>query len=239
MSSEEIIEIISNNIVKVCDKPAEAGSYWDIRVKGDGEAGIRLKLAKLGLTGEAEFSKGEWEGVRSTVENSKSYRDCVTKLSPIFIEKFIPLIKDEEVPNPTSKILGGIKWQEFGLGVNITLEKCSKQSSTVTCFLTANSQDSDITFYIYGTSAIYDQNGSKYASNYASLANFKWALKSTHSYLGGELVRGVDTPLSIRFTDVEENVESISKVSITSRVRGDGVNDEHIFEFRNVKIALN
>lgn len=237
-AEENIIEIITNNIVKVCNKPDEAGSYWDIRVKGGGEAAIKLKLAKLGITGEAEFSKGEWDGIKSTVEDSKNYRDCVKSLSPTFIEKFTPLIQTKQNTKPQPKILGGIKWQEFGLGLDMTLNSCKKQGSTVTCKFSVKANDTDVTFYIYGSSAIYDQNGNKYDSNYVSVANFKAALKNSRAAVTSELVRGVDSNITIRFTDVHEDALTISKAMIVAHATGKGVNSGHTYAFRDIKISL-
>lgn len=137
------INSITENLMKVCDKPENAGSYWDINVKGDGEAAVKLKLAKLGLTGEAEFSKGEWEGIQRTVEDNKDYRDCVKSLTPIFISKFIPLIQKPESKPKKMRVLGGVKWQESGQGVKVTLIDCSRQSTSVTCEFIATATDSE------------------------------------------------------------------------------------------------
>ena len=238
-SQDNSISDITDNIAKVCDKPGKAGSYWDIKVKGDGAAEIKLKLAKLGLSGEADFTKGEWEGVKSTVENSKDYRDCVKSLSPLFIEKFSPLVRHSgDVNKSPSRVLGGIKWQEFGLGLNMVLDSCGRQGSMVSCNLAVNSNDGDVTFYIYGRSSIYDQNGRKYSPNYVSVANFKAALKDEYSYVKSELVKGVDTNIKIRFSNVPEDASAISKVKIASHVSGKGVNSANDYEFRNVKINL-
>lgn len=92
------IELITENIIKVCDKPQQMGRYWDVRVKGDGNAAIKLKLVELGVTGEVDFSEGEWEGIKRTIEDNKNYRECVTMLSPIFIKKF-GVISDVKVKN--------------------------------------------------------------------------------------------------------------------------------------------
>ena len=161
---------------------------WDIRVKGGGEAAIKLKLAEIGVTGEANFSKGEWEGIRSTVEDTKNYRDCVKSLSPIFIDKFSVLIPQKQDEKSQPRILGGVKWQEFGLGLDMTLNACTGQGSTVTCDFSVKANDSDAILKIYGGSAIYDQSGKKYTSSYVAIANFKSELKSINSNLTGELV---------------------------------------------------
>ncbi|MCW5212282.1 hypothetical protein VU04_05170 [Desulfobulbus sp. TB] len=82
------VDSITENVMKVCDKPDHAGTYWDVNMKGDGVASVRLKLLGLGkVTGEGTFSQGEWDGVKRTLEDSKDYRDCVEKLVPIFLNK--------------------------------------------------------------------------------------------------------------------------------------------------------
>ena len=76
----EIIDAITDNVTAVCDKPQSAGSHWDIRVKGDGEAGLRLKLLpKLGGSGEVEFTQQEWTCLLYT---SPSPRDLSTSRMP-------------------------------------------------------------------------------------------------------------------------------------------------------------
>ncbi len=49
------------------------------------------KLAEAGLSGEAEFSKAEWHGIRPLLPKSfdtNGYVKCATKLTPIILEKF-------------------------------------------------------------------------------------------------------------------------------------------------------
>lgn len=232
------MDLITDNIVKVCDKPENAGSYWDIKVKGGGEAAIKLKLAKLGLTGEAEFSKGEWDGVQKTVEDSKSYRECVRALSPMFLEKFLPLISQEKKSVKKKRSLGGVKWQEFGMGVNLTLDRCIKKASAVSCEFTANAIDDDVLLYIFGSSAIYDQRGNKYMSQYAAIANSRSSLKNSRASMSGDLVRTVDTPVVVRFNDVDDSAESVSKVMMNTSINNTNSGSRHTFAFRGVKIGL-
>ena len=241
-TQEDNINLITENIMKVCDKPENAGSYWDVQVKGDGEAAIKLKLAKLGVTGEAAFSKGEWEGIQRTVEDNKDYRDCVKSLSPLFLEKFIPVIQTPEVTYSEKRILGGVKWQEFGQGVKVTLQSCSRQSNSVICEFNANAVDDDVAMHIYGSSAIYDQNGNKYIANYASISNFKSSFKRSTSRLEGELIKGVDTKIKIRFSSVDSNaIILVSKAMLNSYIKGNSQRrgDKYEFSFRNVKIIVN
>ncbi len=166
------INLITENITKVCDKPDHAGKYWDIKVKGNGEAGIRLKFLGLGkVSGESTFSKGEWEGVQRTVEDSKDYRDCVKELAPVFLEKFSSLLVPEA--KKKKRRLGGIQWQEFGGGVELTLKTCYRKSDSILCEFSAHATHSDVDrLVIYGHSAIYDQSGNKYMSSFSSIASF-------------------------------------------------------------------
>ncbi|VAX04715.1 hypothetical protein MNBD_GAMMA20-877 [hydrothermal vent metagenome] len=237
-ANESIMKNITDNIVKVCDKPEDAGKYWDMKVKGDGAAELKLKLAEFGITGGAEFSKGEWQGVRTTIENNKNYRDCVKQLTPIFIEKFTPIIDVVKEPQTKPRVLGGVKWLEFGLGVEMTLDSCRRQASSVSCIFIVNAKDSDSQLYVYGSSAIYGGNGNKFNSNFVSIANFKSVLKNHRSYLIGELIKHVDTKVIIRFSDVSEDTKIISKAMVKTHIKSKGIADSYDFEFRNIKISI-
>lgn len=235
------ISQITDNIVRVCDKPESAGNYWDISVKSGGEAEIKLKLAELGVTGEVAFSKSEWDGIQRTVEDNKNYRDCVKNLAPLFIEKFTPMIKKEEPQElAPSRILGGVKWQKFGAGLKITLSSCYRQSNSVTCEFMVNSKDSDVTLTLSEGSAIYDQKGHRYRSSQLAIANFRASFKySTLESLSGELVQGVNTKVVAKFTNVGESSVLVSKAMLISTVQRAGANKEkHTFTYRDIKIAL-
>jgi len=238
-ADQSIINGITDNVMKVCDKPEDAGKYWDMKIKGNGEAELKLKLADLGLTGEAEFSKGEWEGIRTTVENNRDYRDCVKTLAPLFLEKFTPILEaKDENQDANTRVLGGVRWVEFGLGLEMTLESCIRESNSVSCIFNANAVDYDLNSRIYGSSAIYDQSGRKYTSDFVSIANFHGALKKSNSYLEGELIRKVNTRVELRFSDVDNTAKTISKAMIKTYIKGKGLSGNHEFDFRNIKIRI-
>jgi len=79
---------ISDIVEKICLKPSESGKYWDVTIKGDGGVKLALKLANISISGNAEFTKGEWKGIKGSIENNKGYRDCAKHLTPIFLQKF-------------------------------------------------------------------------------------------------------------------------------------------------------
>jgi hypothetical protein len=87
---QEIVDIVKS----ICLAPSEKGAYWDVKLTGDGVARVKLKkLTELGISGDAEFTKGEWEGVQRVLEEERlkehvDYRECVEKLTPLFIKKF-------------------------------------------------------------------------------------------------------------------------------------------------------
>lgn len=238
-----ILNQITDNIMKVCDKPENAGSYWDIKVRGDGDAEIKLKLADIGVTGEAAFSKSEWDGIQRTVEDNKDYRDCVKSLSPMFVEKFSPLISasiQKEIPR--KRILGGVKWQELGGGLKVTLSSCYRQSSSVICEFIVNSMGSDSSINISEYSAIYDQTGNKFVPSQISLANFKSIFRDNRSRetMYGELVKNVDTIIKAKFNNVGEESLLVRKAILISTIKQQGASKEnHTFTFRDIKIALN
>ena len=237
-ADDGLMERITSNVERVCDKPENAGEYWDVKVKGGGDASVRLKLANLGVTGEVEFQKGEWEGVKKTVEDSKSYRECTQLLAPIFIEKFTIDVPTENKNSKSKRTLGGIQWQVFGGGVSFTLESCDKKSTSVNCTFTAEATDNDVAIEIEGGSAIYDQNGNKFMSSYASISNFTGSLKRRSDEVKGELIRGVKTKVTIRFSNIKDDSESISKAMVVALVIGPSSNTRQNFDFRDVDIKI-
>lgn len=239
-TAHEGLKFITQSVESVCKKPEDAGQYWDVRVQGDGKATVGILAKELGVSGKAEFSKSEWDGLRNTVENSIDYRECAEKITPIFVEKFsskLEAASDEGAKKPR-RSLKGIKWEQFNDGVLITLNGCKINQSDVLCEFTAKS-DQDVNFQPGGKSVLYDDIGNKYRSRYGTVANFSREFEYESSVIEAELVRGVSTPVSIRYDMKESNVTSISKLTLVARIYTREKNNIHTFDFRNVKIRLN
>ena len=87
---------ITKNVKELCESPNDPGSHYQVTVGGEANADIRIRLLGLiGLNGDAEFTKEEWEGVRSVLKEdqageNKNYRACVVELTPLFLEKLSP-----------------------------------------------------------------------------------------------------------------------------------------------------
>ncbi len=87
------IDMITQNVKSVCESPSQAGKYWNVTTTGKADAKGSIRLASIGVNGEATFTKGEWEGVQQVLKTQQSadnanYRDCAVKLTPLFLEKF-------------------------------------------------------------------------------------------------------------------------------------------------------
>lgn len=241
-NNAEALSQITDNIMKVCDKPENAGNYWDIRVKGNGEAEIKLKLAGIGVTGEAAFSKAEWDDIQKTVEDNKDYRDCVKALSPIFIKKFSSLISEKVTDEaPKRRILGGIKWQELGGGLKVTLSSCHRQPGSVICKFVVNSMESDSSIDLSENSAIYDQSGNKYVPSKMTVDNLQTAFRDIYfnETVHAELVKGIDTTVKLTFNSVGKESTMISKAKLIATIKQRRASKEnHTFTFRDINIAL-
>lgn len=76
-----------------------------------------------------------------------------------------------------------------------------------------------------------------------SIANFKKTFTldpKYHEDLKGELVKGVDTKISLNFNEIDSRAIIISKAIINSVIKGTRSNGEsQYFSFRNIKILLN
>lgn len=85
------IEQIVDNIKSVCLSPSDSGKLWEVKVEGEGRAKVKF-IADL--KGDVEFTKGEWEGVQRVLKEKQAdenarYRDCVERLTPMFLDKFV------------------------------------------------------------------------------------------------------------------------------------------------------
>ncbi|VAX01002.1 hypothetical protein MNBD_GAMMA20-1539 [hydrothermal vent metagenome] len=238
----EALSQIAENLKQVCDKPENAGNYWDIRAKGNGGAEIKLKLADIGMTGEATFSKAEWHDIQKTVEDNNDYRNCVKALSPIFIEKFSGLVSEKfTVKKPKKRTLGGIKWQESGGGLKVTLSSCHRQFSSVICEFSADPTDSDLSIDLSENSAIYDQSGNKFVPSEITVANLKTAFRDHYfnETVHAELVRGIDITVKLKFNNVSKEFTTISKAILIATIKQKRASKEnHIFTFRDINIVL-
>lgn len=86
-------EAIVKNVQDVCLTPSKAGKYWNVTARGEAGADTTFRLLNAALKGEATFTKGEWEGVQQVLKDQQhadnaDYRDCVKKLTPLFLSKF-------------------------------------------------------------------------------------------------------------------------------------------------------
>lgn len=106
--SKTLMTEIKDNVKDVCQAPSNKGKYWDVTVKGSGEAKVKLKLVSdANLSGGAVFKRGEWEGVQQGLQAAENadYRSCVKKLTPIFIDKFVPTKKYRNIKDTESFLL--------------------------------------------------------------------------------------------------------------------------------------
>jgi len=171
-SGEEsgLINKITFNIESVCQKPSAAASFWEAKVKSDGTAKLNLLLGSE-LSVGAEFTKKQWDGIVSSVEDAIDYRSCVKEISPLFLEKYLPLLIAEQDSNNSRSIMG-VKLMDYRAGVELTLESCRRRSDTAYCEFTAIS-DTDIEFKFENDSYLFDQNGNVIEAKSASISNTK------------------------------------------------------------------
>ena len=91
--TQEEVKIVSDSVLEICRGGSHKGEDSSIEIKGEGNAKVVVfkKLANLGLSGEATFSKKEWNGIKPLLPesfDSKAYVKCVMDLTPIFLNKF-------------------------------------------------------------------------------------------------------------------------------------------------------
>jgi hypothetical protein len=107
------IDKVVDSVKSVCLAPSERGKYWEVQGTGKAEAKVNIKvLSKLGVEGTATFSEGEWEGVQRVLREKQAdenarYRTCVEKLTPLFLDKFVP--RSSRLVDPTP-LLAELQW---------------------------------------------------------------------------------------------------------------------------------
>lgn len=98
----DMAEIVKN-VKDVCLSPSQQGKYWNVTATGGAKADGAIKLIAAGINGQATFTKAEWQGVQQALQPKENadYRDCVEKLTPLFVSKFsaaTPTAKSKSQP---------------------------------------------------------------------------------------------------------------------------------------------
>ncbi len=97
-----LIKDVTIAVRELCNAPDREGSTWTVSVNGDGGALVKLLHLKLG----ANFTKTEWRGIQDYLQDRPSLRDCVTKLTPAFLDKFQQVKKDCDSVSASNKAVG-------------------------------------------------------------------------------------------------------------------------------------
>jgi hypothetical protein len=107
--AQDTSDKIVDNITRVCRAPSERGKYWEVKGGGQGTAKINIKLlGEVGGTGTVTLTQGEWEGVQRVLQEKQAdenarYRDCVERLTPLFLEKFVTKWSQRSQSGPDKK----------------------------------------------------------------------------------------------------------------------------------------
>jgi len=92
------LKIVKNSVLSLCRGGDLSGSNTSILVSGTGGVTTVLlkQLADIGVEGKIEFTKNEWDGIKPLLSNPDTYVDCIIKVTPMFLEKYLI---DEKAPN--------------------------------------------------------------------------------------------------------------------------------------------
>lgn len=208
------------SLEQVCQKPKDAGKYWDIKESGAGSAKIGIKkLLGLGVEGEIELNQKEWEGIKSSVEDFTDYRKCVQNMTPYMLPKIESLKPQNKSNEQPTRTLGGVKWERTISDVSMTLNKCSRLSNTVACDLTLLSEKRDTEFSLEGRTYLFDQHGQRSRISRAKIANFEKSLSKNYmSSLKADLIQGIPTAVRLEFDGVSTDAEYVSKLLCKVRI---------------------
>lgn len=89
--SDDNIPQIVKAVEALCKAPTGKKSIY-YKITGKAKSSVRVKFFAL-AKGGVDFKKEEWNGIQRVLradqaKDNDSYRNCSTKLTPIFIEKF-------------------------------------------------------------------------------------------------------------------------------------------------------
>ncbi len=232
------IKEITTAISNLCHKPDKAGEYWDVKLSGTAGANVRikLKLADLGITGDAKFNKGEWKGIKDTIENSQDYRECAKVLTPIFLDKFQMLI-NQPLNNSVKRKLSGIRWEDINSGVEITLNRCLKNKTILTCYFTISSKEDSLVYIDLRSASTFDQEGNKFHAQKVTIAN-QFAHKSKTSGINVEIIQNVKTKMVLQFEGIFNSSYFIKKIVFDSKIKNKSANSSHRYTYRDMEVML-
>ena len=102
--TENEVKIVTDSVLELCRGGSLAGEDASVQIKQEGKVTTVLlkKLVDIGLDGEAEFSRKEWEGIQPLLPeslDSRAHTECVKTLTPIFLEKYSKSNSDMQSPN--------------------------------------------------------------------------------------------------------------------------------------------
>ena len=60
VSTTTALKDITEAVTRICSQPDKAGEYWDVDIKGTGEATVRLRLPSGKVTGLVKLDKKQW-----------------------------------------------------------------------------------------------------------------------------------------------------------------------------------
>ncbi|MGH7392565.1 MAG: hypothetical protein ACREM3_24370 [Candidatus Rokuibacteriota bacterium] len=111
-------QIVVDSVRASCLEPGKSGNHWQVKGSGKGEAKVPIKVFVVGLGADVEFTREEWDGVQRVLKEDQAkdnarYRDCVEKLTPLFLQKIPDPAKRSQRGTPD--ILG--KWVYAAGGV--------------------------------------------------------------------------------------------------------------------------
>jgi hypothetical protein len=236
LTDEKRIELVTRSVIDICKSPSAPGNTFDIAISGSGGAIAGLRnLPRAGGEVKAEFSKSEWEGVQRVLKEQQlaennSYRGCVTRLTPLFLEKFLapppsPRTQTGSEERSTARPLS--RSERIGFGP----PTCKTTGSSVTCEVEVfGARTDDFSVYAFakqrgglrntrldkfGTSKLEDDVGGLYPANSVFLGN---RVSDSTGQAKFSVVAGSNPLLGFRFDGVPQSVKAVKKLTLAIAV---------------------
>lgn len=124
-AGDKCLDKIAESVRLVCQAPGQSGKYWDVSLKGRGDAQVKIRNIELGgISAEALFTKSEWEGVQQVLKDQQAadnlnYRACAREITKLFVSKANCLSK----PLPAPPVKHGLSKEESKLILDIGEKK--------------------------------------------------------------------------------------------------------------------
>lgn len=128
------------------------------------------------------------------------------------------------VPPPTAKKEKSSEQTIRTRNYTFELRGCFKSGNDVSCNLSVTSQKQDKTLTLYGGTRLFDNLGNEYLSSSLQIANSHGRMRHYSNSISKQLISDVPTKVTIKFSNVSNDAQSVPKFSIKAKSQSNSFN---------------